>query len=202
MTAPLAVAAYRWDPATGRYRRPDGRFVTRAQIRAALDVAIRREAVEMREQLAALRRGTLSLDGWVLTMRQSVKMVHLWAAAAAKGGWAQLTQEDYGAVGQRLRFHYGRLQRFAGEIALGLPLDGRVEVRVSMYVEAARASYHDIERRVAIHAGLTEERNIPNPVAEHCADCVSLTGWHPIGTLPPIGTRTCLVRCKCRMDYR
>jgi hypothetical protein len=156
----LTVAPYRWNTTARRYIRPNGQFVPRAQIRQALDTAIAQEATHMQGMLVALRVGTLSLDGWLLGMRESVKLVHLWSAAAARGGWAQLSQADYGTVGQELRFHYDRLQRFAEEIANGLSLDGRAALRVRLYTEAARVAYHAVEQRVALEAGLIEERNI------------------------------------------
>ena len=159
----------------------------------------------MRSALGDLRAGRLTLDAWTLSMRQSIKLTHLWSAALAKGGWAQLTASDYGVVGQTVRFHYQRLDRMAQQIAQGLPLDGRVTVRVEMYAEAARKTYHDIEFRVIQSStNFTEERNVIDPLAEHCAECdqASAVGWVPLGTLPRPGYRTCLTNCRCRMEYR
>lgn len=195
---------YQWDAAAAQYRAPNGRFVSRAAIRAALDQAIVAEQRAMTRTLALLRNGSLSLDGWYAAMRQSVKLVHMWAAAAAKGGWAQLSPTDYGTVGGLVRFHYGRLSAFAEQIAARLPLDGRAEVRVKMYAQAARNTYHGIELGVVTQAGYTQERNILDPAAESCAECIELTAldWVPVGTNPRPGNRLCLVGCRCRLEFR
>jgi hypothetical protein len=202
---PNPFRQFRWNPVAARYIGPTGTFVSRRELRQALDQAITAERRLMRAALGELRSGRISLDSWVLGMRQSVKLTHLWSAALAKGGWAQLTFSDYGAVGQTLRFHYSRLDRLAEQIAAGLPLDGRVTVRVEMYAESARKTYHDIEFRTIVASNAyTEERNIIDPIAEHCAGCddASARGWVPLGSLPLPGQRTCLTNCKCRMEYR
>lgn len=195
---------YRWDPATAQYRAPNGRFVSRGAVRGALDRAITSEAKHMLDMLQQLRLGQLSLDGWYAGMRQSIKLVHLWAAAAASGGWAQLDASDYGRVGQIIRFHYDRLARFAEQLANRLPIDGRAVIRVGMYAKAARKTYHDIELVLTQEAGFTEERNILDPAAESCAECLDLAslGWVPIGTMPRPGNRLCLTNCACTLEYR
>jgi hypothetical protein len=107
-------------------------------------------------------------------------------------------------VGAIVRFHYGRLQRFAEQISQGLPLDGRALARVRMYAHAGRQTYHAIETQVVFAAGFTEELNVLHPTAEHCAQCVELAakGYVPLGTHPRIGTRTCLTADQCHMEYR
>lgn len=196
---------YVWDPAAAQYRsRATGKFVSREAVRDALESAIRSESLVMTASLKELSLRRLSLDGWYAAMRQSVKMIHLWAAAAAKGGWAQLTPTDYGYIGATTRFHYERLATFARQLSLGLPITPREVIRVGMYAEAARATFYYIELQTTTVAGYTEERNVLDEQAEHCGDCVELTarGWVPIGTLPPLGTLACLVRDRCYREYR
>jgi hypothetical protein len=125
-----------------------------------------------------LRTNQISLDAWLLEMRTLVKDVHLYSAAAAKGGWAQMAQADYGRVGQIVRKQYDYLDVFANDIANGLPLDGRFLRRVALYGEAGRATYHDVEALEMDVRGMDEERNVLHP-ADHCGDCVEMTrlGW-------------------------
>lgn len=200
---------YRWDEAAGRYRQPGGRFVSRLQVRTALDEAIAARGERMRVLAEQLRAREISVPRWELEMRGLIKDVHLYSAAAARGGWAQLTQADYGRVGQRVRFQYERLNRFAGELRRRknpLPLDGRFLRRVELYAQAGRGTYHAIEGLEMDARGFDEERNIRH-AGDSCTGergCIeqSRRGWVPRGTLIPIGQRTCLTSCRCRKRYR
>lgn len=194
---------YTWDQAAGRYRDARGRFVPRAAVRSAIDDALARANARARSLAEQLRGRRISLADWTLQMRGLVKEVHLYSAAAAKGGWDQLSPADYGRVGQVVRGEYAFLQRFAADIAAGRPLDGRFLRRVELYAQAGRRTYHQVERADMEVRGYDLEENILGP-ADHCDECPSLTaqGPVPIGTLPPIGTRTCLANCRCRIRYR
>jgi hypothetical protein len=204
MTAPaVAIAGYVWDTRAKQYRGPSGRFIPRTEIRRVLDVAIGERARRMQQLAQELRAGQLSGETWYVEMRQLVKDVHLYNAAAAKGGWAQLAEQDYGRVGRLVREQYRYLNRFAEQIGQGLPLDGRFLQRAQLYAEAGRRTFYALMGSVMRDKGLTEERNLLH-VAEHCQDCIDQTvrGWVPIGSLMPVGTRDCLGRCKCSIDYR
>lgn len=170
---------------------------------AAFDAATAKEAVAMLNNLKALSSGAITLDAWHLAMRQSIKLMHLWAAAAAKGGWAQLTAADYGRVGASVLFHYRRLQAFVTQLAAGLPIDGRAAWRVRMYAQAARATFHAIELNVTRAAGYLYERNVINPTSENCSECVDITnlGVQPIGSLKRPLTRICLTGCTCYLEF-
>jgi hypothetical protein len=78
-----------------------------------------------------------------------------------------------------------------------------------MYVNGVNGSYEDAQRAAAINAGYEYERNVLGRTENHCKSgtrpgCVEQTrlGWVPIGTLTPIGGRTCLSSCKCQIVYR
>jgi hypothetical protein len=154
-----------------------------------------------------LQAGEISLAEWQLAMEQEIKIIHTASAASARGGWAQMTQADWGWVGQRVRAQYAYLDRFTRQIAGGQQrLDGRALMRARMYAQAARATFQEMRRRYAriYKDGVTEER-VLKPNAEHCEGgdnrpgCVELAalGRQPIGTLPPIGAAQCLTFCLC-----
>lgn len=195
---------YTFDPRTGRYRAPNGRLVPRAEIRDAVDraiAALRRQASDVTAQL---RAGTISVDEWETAMRQVVKDTHLLNMVASRGGWDQMTQADFGRVGQIVRTQYNYLGGFAAEIGAGIqPLDGRVTVRAQMYADMGRATYETDQRVQQRALGASEERSILHP-ADHCDDCIAeaAKGWQPIGTLIPIGERQCLSNCACTFMYQ
>lgn len=194
---------FTWDAATGRYRWPNGRFASKKEIRDAIDVALQNEIVRSRELGLALREGRLSLSAWRVEMRDMIKSVHLYSAALAKGGWAQLTKSDYGTVGNIVRHEYRFLERLASGLNTGaIAMDGQFFDRSRMYAEAGRDTYHQIERVVMRAIGFRFESNVLHP-AEHCASCTEQTarGRVAIGTLIAIGRRTCLRKCKCSLAY-
>ena len=173
-------------------------------VREALDDAMDRSAVKVVTLTERLRAGAIDLAEWQLEMARTVKGVHLASAALAKGGWAQMSQSDILAAGRAIRLQYGFLANFAAEVASGEQLlDGTVTRRATMYVEAGRATYHATEQKEQRIRGAVEERSIRSPV-DSCDECISeeAKGWQPIGEMVPIGARICLVKCRCRPEYR
>lgn len=199
-----APAAFRFNDRASRYISPAGQFVSQATVNDALNSAVKAAARDMHALTQQLREGTLAIQDWQAAMMQAVKDSQLASAALAKGGFAQMTQADYGRVGQSVRAQYGYLQTFAQQLADGsIALDGRVPRRAELYVEAARGMFDKQQRADMRRRGMTEERNILN-ATESCDGCLDATalGWVPIGTLPPVGTRTCLSRCACSVIFR
>jgi hypothetical protein len=151
-----------------------------------------------------LQSGRISVADWRERMAGHIKATHLYSAAMPRGGWAQMTAADFGRVGRLVRIQYEYLNNFAAQLSAGLPVDGRFLHRARMYQNAAREVYHESERvEMQDVQGLEQERNIL-AAADNCEGCVVETarGWVPIGSLRPIGRRTCLTNCLCRIKYR
>ena len=194
---------YRWNEVAGRYIAPNGRFVSFQAIREWLDVALdnsERKVVSLGQQLQS---GAITIQEWQVGMRDAMKDIHLASASLAKGGWAQMSQADYGRVGMRLKEQYQYLMRFAKQIEDGYLLDGRFMNRIKLYAQSGRLTYHMVQRAERTLRGDTEERNILG-VADHCTECVSETnkGWVPIGDLVLVGQRICSSNCRCSVDFR
>lgn len=195
---------FAWDPRSQRYRDArTGRFLPRKAIRAAMDGALGSAQKRVRALADQLRDGGSSLQDWQIQTAQSLKEIHLYSAALAKGGWDQMSPADFGRVGNVLRDQYGYLRNLAVAIAGGLLLDGRFGQRMTMYVQAGRATYHRTERAEMALRGFNEERNLRS-AADSCAGCLaaSASGWVPIGTLTPVGSRDCMSNCRCALEYR
>lgn len=203
--AALGASAYRYNPAAHRYIASNGRFVPDSMVRAELDKALQASQKRMRTYSNKLRDGKMTVAEWQTGMMQEIKSTHLNSAALSKGGWGQMTQADYGRVGQQIRTQYDYLRNFANQIASGEQrLDGVFLRRADMYFEAGRGTYHEFERREMAIRGFDEEANILEPTARHCNGCLEQTarGWVPVGSLIRIGARACLTRCRCRIQYR
>jgi hypothetical protein len=199
---------YRWRASAGRYVDPlTGRFVAQTTVRRWLDDALAAEQRRMQRAARAYRASaqTLSeLDAFERAMREGIKNTHLMAAMSANGGAAQMTAADYGRVGRIVRFHYEKLEAWMQRIADGTaPLDGRFVVYAALYAGAARGTHYTFAGRVAATAGMTWEENLLGATDQSCAECLTQTdmGQVPIGTLVPVGQRTCLGNCECTIVY-
>jgi hypothetical protein len=195
MTSPVE---FRWNARAARYIRSNGNFVAWADVREGLERVLTSYAKDVR------RWGTMSLEEWRNMMQDTVRNVHLMSRATARGGWASLGQADLDEVSQSILQEAGFLDRLAWKIASGeQPLDGNFRQYSEMYAWAGLESFYEAMSDSMDAAGFTEERNVITP-GENCDGCLAETarGWVPIGTLKPIGQRTCRRNCRCKKEFR
>jgi hypothetical protein len=195
---------YKYNAKAYSYVDPQGRFLSRTDVRDTLDNALKNNGTLLRDLTQQLRDGRISIADWQTAMAREIKNVHLYSTAAARGGWANMTPTDYGRAGQRIEAQYRFLRGFAEDVASGKqPLNGRALQRAVMYSEAGRNTFHHVERREMEVRGMTEEHSRRHP-ADGCEECIEQEelGWQPIGEAVPIGERLCLTKCRCTMDYR
>jgi hypothetical protein len=194
--------AFTYSADAHRYRDvATGRYVPAKQVRQALDAVLDGSAGRMRAISTQLQEQRISLANWQQAMEREVKSAHLAGSATAKGGWANLSQADYGWTGQRVRTQYDYLDRMAQQIASGKqPLDGRLLARSELYAHAGRMTEREMEVRIGRQTGHTHEANELGP-ADHCSGCLSATsaGVVPIGSLTRPGARDCKTRCHCHV---
>ncbi len=182
-----------------------GQFVSNVSVREGLESLMDASALNMNTLTQSLIDGSTSLADWQTGMMQQIKITHTASAALSQGGWAQMTQSDWGATGQMIRAQYDYLRNFAAEIASGQqPLDGRALLRTDLYADAANGTFAEMGRRDAIEGGMDEERRILEDTINACDGCIEQAGldWQPIGTLDPIGAEECSTRCRCEFEYR
>lgn len=198
------MAGLTFDPVLGQYRDSAGRLVSDAAIRRALDQVLDAQSAAVRDLTEQLVNGTIALGLWQAQMMQSVKAVHLIGLAVANGGWSQLDQPAFGWVGQRIRVQYEFLRGFAGDLASGAQkLDGTAGARAAMYVQAARSTHREAQRRLAAQRAVGEERRVLG-AADHCKTCLAQArlGWQDFGTLKRIGDSECRTNCRCHFEFR
>ena len=120
MTQAAITPTYEWDPRIGRYRdKRNGRLVPRQTVRDAIDQFIAKGDERIQKISRDLVEGRSSLATWQTQMMLEIRHLHLANAAAAVGGWDELTSADFGRVGQLLKVQYAYLQRFALQIQTG-----------------------------------------------------------------------------------
>lgn len=143
-------------------------------------------------------------DEWALRMAGISATSAIIAGALAAGGWARLDVVRP-EVEEHLASEIRYLDKFADDVATGKVMrDGRFFRRAMLYGAAGWAFYVALRGREARRRGYEEERNILDPGAEHCGECVGETsrGWVPVGDLIPVGSRQCRSGCRCRIEYR
>lgn len=216
ITTNVLTSQFGWNEASGRYiDLSTGRFVPFLDVRDSLELVMDASGVQMSALTDQLIAEQISLAEWQIGMMEEIKIAHTAATASAVGGWAQLSQADWGFAGRLIRDQYDFLRSFANEIASGKQrLDGTARVRTNLYGQAARGTFEETRRRYErLKNGMEEELRALGE-ADHCSSdddpsgesegCLELSalGWQPIGTLPKIGESVCIVRCHCRFIFR
>lgn len=197
---------FRFDRAAGRYRGPSGAFVSETRVRAYLDSALDAAGKRMDALANQLRNGQIDLISWEVRMRREVKVVSTYSGAAAKGGWAQMTEADYGRVGRYVQDHYKYLRGFARDIQSGKQaLNGTLNARAQLYSQAGRPLHHRFEKAEKLVRGFTERKSV-RAKSDSCPGCVSAAtrAWLPIEdkSQTEIGERDCRTRDRCHWEYR
>lgn len=202
---------FSYSPQSLRYRdNATGRFVSTGKVKRAVDTVIRKSSNEMRSLAQDLADRKITLGAWQERFAAEMKNLHVSNAMAGAGGMRNMTQQDYGRVGQRLRFEYQRLELLAQALKRREFTEGELMNRVEMYVASGNTSYAGARGDAAVNAGFNEERNVLGNREKHCetgkgrVGCLNLTrqGWVNIRTLTPVGQRRCISRCGCYIRYR
>lgn len=200
------LTGFSWNPTAQRYiDNETGRFVSSSAIRGALEDVIDLAGANMNALTQKLIDNEISLSAWQAGMMEQIKASHVASSALANGGWAQMDQSDWGAVGHLVRDQYDYIRNLSQEIADGTQaLDGRLLVRADMYADASNGTYWEMTNRSYLAEGYTEGRRLLEPGADHCDDCLEYAseGWMPIEDIPEIGNSQCLTRCRCEIEYR
>jgi hypothetical protein len=204
MPSPADLSEFRFNKNADRYIAPNGRFVSNKAVIADLERMTSGARGEIYSLSTQLQAGEISLAEWQLGMRSQMKIIHNAQACIAKGGWAQMSQADWGAVGQMSKAQYAFLQNFAIQIESGQqPLNGTFLRRAQMYADAGRGTYWQMKRREAVGQGKAQERRI-RFAGDSCKTCIvqAALGWQRIGVLKRIGDSECRTNCRCQFEFR
>lgn len=202
---------YRWNPelgGTGRYIDRNGRIVKGEVITDQLEKVIEGVQSEMTGLALDLVDGKISVQEWYDKFRLNVKTMHGVAGSLAKGGWAQMRDDDWELIKTITLENLDFLNNLAQGLDDGsIKRDGNFLRRVNQYVAAARSTKEEIKRKTMMTTA-THEKRVLGP-ADHCRSqegmegCWELwkKGWEPIGTMPKIGETPCRQNCRCHFVY-
>jgi hypothetical protein len=197
-------AEWSYDRNSGRYRDARGRFLSKEAVGKIVDGRIGKLETQLKQFTRMLGDGSITLDQWQGSVRESLKAAHIQAATIGYGGRSGMGSAEYGRIGQRLRGEYAYLQGFVRDL-----IDGRISApmavaRIGLYAQSVRGSYWQGTEMKEQQRGFSLMRRILDDQAVHCQDCLSYSskGVVPIGSLPLPGQRCeCRSRCRCRVEY-
>jgi hypothetical protein len=192
---------FSFDPATRRYRNLEtGRLVSGATVDNLALTQIDRFKQRLMDVTAGLFKDDISLGTWEKTVAGLLKTLHI---QQHKLGVGNMTQRDYGIVGNKLRSEYRFLRNFSADIAFGRLSENQIRARLAQYANAAWGSYQRGKREGFTRAGIRWEKRLLNSKVP-CKDCpgYAYAGWVPAGFLPNIGENCeCQSNCKCTLIY-
>jgi len=197
-------AEWSYDRNSGRYRDAKGRFLSKEAVGKIVDGRIGKLETQLKQFTRMLGDGSITLDQWQGSVRESLKAAHIQAATIGYGGRSGMGSAEYGRIGQRLRGEYAYLQGFVRDL-----IDGRISApmavaRIGLYAQSVRGSYWQGTEMKEQQRGFSLMRRILDDQAVHCASCLSYAarGIVPIGSVPMPGVRCeCGARCKCSVRY-
>ena len=197
-------AEWSYDRISGRYRDEKGRFLSKEAVGKIVDGRIGKLETQLKQFTRMLGDGSITLDQWQGSVRESLKAAHIQAATIGYGGRSGMGSAEYGRIGQRLRGEYAYLQGFVRDL-----IDGRISApmavaRIGLYAQSVRGSYWQGTEMKEQQRGFSLMRRILDDQAVHCQDCLrySARGIVPIGSVPMPGVRCeCGARCKCSVRY-
>lgn len=200
----LDESSWSYSPISGRYRGPNGRFLSQSAVEALVDGRISRLGRELRRFTNMLSSGNITLNQWQESVREALKLAHAQAAIIGNGGRDSMGPAEWGKVGQRLRGEYRYLEIFARDLLAGSVSTPMALARIGMYAESVRGSYWEGTAIRQERQGYSLMRRILDSQAKHCQDCLNYAarGVVPMGSLPMPGQRcACRSNCKCRVKY-
>lgn len=132
------------------------------------------KVTDLAEQLI---NGDITIGAWQESMKAEIRALRSSMAAIGKGGWVNMTQADWGRIGQSSKEQYRYLADFAQYIA-----NNRDSVSLQYIINRAKM-YGDNAKYLIGFIQL--DTNILN---------ILLSG---LGGIPRDGSTECMNRCKC-----
>jgi len=199
---------YTWDNNVKRYRR-QGKFVSQDEVIKYREKYLEGETPINRQLATQLFDRQMTIGQFEEAIRDSLKRVYTVQFMLAKGGRHQMTQRDWGALGQILReqYHYLR-NKFIADLVNGKYTIDQLDLvinRMGLYIQ--NSSQQAFERGNLERLRGTEVRLlwVRNKLLDSCKDCIRLEGqihtaneWLSSGYWPRRNALACMgIHCGC-----
>ena len=163
-----------WDDAAQRYRDTEtGRWMGAKQMVEARDEFVEYLKAESDSYVQRLAEGQ-NIGRWQLDMEERIRQAYIDEYTMAVGGRNNMTQADWGRVGEMIKEQDRYLNKFAIEVRAGNLSDAQIKARSRMYMDSATQAY---ERGRAAAMGLP-----------------------PLPAYPGDGQTVCKANCKCHWE--
>ncbi len=196
---------------TGRYvNKASGQIVSKDVVQAALEKNIDKARANITRISTDLAEGNMTLGAWRQQMADQMRIINTQSSALAKGGWANMSQSDWGFAGSQHKKQLGFLDDFVMQIqddpkmlrTIGGDVNKNFLRRAELYADAGNSVKWEMETRLAKQRGVTHEMRELDPAARHCNCCIAEADKpKPIGMLKPIGACTCATKCRCTKHF-
>lgn len=201
---------------------PDTYNIATRQYLTSSGIRSRREVRELLEKLLDHTKGSartlatqyddgeISITEFEAGMRSLLKSSHLVSASIGRGGRARMTAKDWGRVGNKIRWQFGYLSKFARRLANGMS-KSMSESRAASYSAAIYTSYADsvAETRsewkdAGYNQGKDPQVRLVQASQEGCVECNSdaAEGWMDESSLAPLFSRICGDFCLCEIEWQ
>lgn len=201
-----------FDTVSRQYRTAEGRPVSHSETRTQIDKLI--DFVEKEAARIAERYWTSkNIVTFEIEMRELLKAAHIVAASVGRGGRSRMTAADWGRVGQKIKWQYDFLAKFARKIATGKIMRIASTARARSYASAIYISYAKTFKESQTE-GSGGNGNRPNGQAEMlcrlitnsvegCSECAADEdeGWIPVSEMKELGDRICGDFCRCVIEF-
>ena len=210
LTEVKASPLFIWDNAVKRFRkRGSQRFISFDDVETLRDEYIEQERAINDDLARRLFNKEITIRQWVDEMQGNIRRVSSIMYMIGRGGRFQMTQRDWGILGQYLRGQYGFINRFAQDI-----INGRYTTEQEAVV-AGRMFLYDLKAKEMYERGNLEKYQDDDqkvmweylPEKLHCSDCLERHGKVFLvselirtGVWPRSSRLACLgIWCGCRV---
>jgi hypothetical protein len=145
------MAEFTFDRNAQRYRRSDGRFLSKKDMLGLLKQLNDKGSEAVQSKTADLIGKKIELSAWLNSIASNLKQSHIQQYLLGRGGEAMLTDDDYDRITDRIKNEFKYLKQFAEAIKDGKLGDAQIQARVQLYIGAA-----DQTRKLAERQGYVE----------------------------------------------
>lgn len=165
--------SYQYVASVNRYRDTEtGRFVARETVLSYTDQIISTSGSATDTLAEMLDEGRITVDEYADRLRTELKDTYIDEYVLGRGGRQNMTQSDWGIVGNMLRAEYRQMEGFIDALRAGELTIGQTRARARLYL---------MKSRQAFERGNSEAHGIPK-----------------LPAYPGDGTTECMNGCHCR----
>jgi hypothetical protein len=135
---------WEWNQGSKRYHnKKTGEFIGQKKMVEKRDIFTDRQKSRIADQelTEKLANGEITIQRWILRQREIVKQTFVDQYVMGKGGRNNMTQRDWGRVGNMLKDQYGYLQNFGQKIADGELSVAQIRNRSQMYISSSAQAF-------------------------------------------------------------